>query len=74
MMVQGYSAQLFLPLEHRLPVNKNHTDIVKFDPHVDLTYQSVVHHMNACIGELSNFCTAPHVGNQLSSPLAFVIV
>jgi len=50
-MVQASSAQLFLPPEHRLPVHKNHTEMVKFDSEVDATYQSVVYHMNVCIGE-----------------------
>jgi len=51
MMVQGFSARLFLPLEHRLPIHKNHSEMVKFDSEVDTTYQSVVFHMKSCIGE-----------------------
>lgn len=51
MMVQGFSARLFLPSEHRLPINKNHSEMVKFDSKVETIYQSVVYHMKACIGE-----------------------
>jgi len=50
-MVKEFSAQLHLQFGPRIPVNKNHTDIVKFDSPVDSTYQKVVKHMNECIGE-----------------------
>jgi len=49
-MVKTFSAQLFLPREHRLPIERNHTDMVKFSSVVDTTYQTVVHHMEKCIG------------------------
>jgi len=51
MMVQGSSARLFLPSEHRLPIHKNNLEMVKFDSEVDATYQSVVFHMKSCIGK-----------------------
>jgi len=50
-MVQRFSAQLYLPSEHRIPVGKNHTDIVKFASQVDTTYQTVVNYMKDCISE-----------------------
>jgi len=49
-MVQRLSAQLHLSIENRVPVNKNHTDMVKFASPVDPTYLSVVTHMKECIG------------------------
>lgn len=49
-MVERFSAQLYLPSEHRIPVSKNHSDIVKFASRVDVTYQTVVKHMKECIG------------------------
>jgi len=50
-MVQRFSAQLYLPFEHRIPVEKNHIDIVKFDSEVDPTYQTVVRHIQVCTEE-----------------------
>jgi hypothetical protein len=49
-MVKGFSAQLYLSFEHRIPVDKDHTNIVKFDSQVESTYQTVVTHMKDCIG------------------------
>lgn len=49
-MVKKFSAQLFLPREHRLSIERNHTDMVKFSSVVDTTYQAVVHHMEKCVG------------------------
>jgi len=51
-MVQRLSAQLHLVFEHRVPVNKNHTDMVKFASPVDPTYLSIVYHMKDCVGAL----------------------
>jgi hypothetical protein len=49
-MVQRFSAQLYLQFEERVPVDKNHTDIVKFASPADTAYQTVVKHMKDCIG------------------------
>ena len=49
-MVSRSSAQLWLPSEHRLPANRNHTDIVKFASPVDGMYQTVVKYMTEFIG------------------------
>ena len=49
-MVRPLSAQLYLPSEQRIPVKKNHSDIVKFATRVDVTYQTVVKHLRECIG------------------------
>lgn len=48
-MVPRLSAQLHLLFERRIPVNKNHTEMVKFASPVDPTYQSVVTHLNEYI-------------------------
>jgi len=49
-MVQRFSAQLYLPDGFQIPVNKNHTDMVKFDSPVDPTYKTVVKHLKGCLG------------------------
>jgi hypothetical protein len=51
-MVKKVSAQLHIPGEHRLPVERNHTDLVKFPTRVDTTYQTVVYYMKQCLQEL----------------------
>jgi hypothetical protein len=50
MMVERFSAALYLPCEYRLPVGKSHTDMVKFASEVDTTFQTVVKHIRECIG------------------------
>jgi len=50
-MVKEFSAQLHQLFELKIPVDKNHTDMVKFDSPVDSTYQKVVRYMKECIGE-----------------------
>jgi hypothetical protein len=49
-LVQKFSAQLFWEFERRIPINKNHIDMVKYDSPVDSTYQTVVRHIKECIG------------------------
>jgi hypothetical protein len=48
-MVKNNSAQLFWPFEHRVPVARNHTDMVKFSSGEDVTYQTVVTRMTKCV-------------------------
>ncbi|KAF8538039.1 hypothetical protein BDD12DRAFT_929483, partial [Trichophaea hybrida] len=48
-MVKRFSSQLFLPSELRVPVNKTHTEMVKFDSAVDPTFLTVVDQINNCI-------------------------
>jgi hypothetical protein len=50
MMVDRFSAALYLPGEYRLPVGKTHTDMVKFASEADTTFQTVVTHIKECIG------------------------
>jgi hypothetical protein len=52
-MVKKNSAQLFWPSEHRVPVGRNHTDMVKFCSSEDATYQTVVTHMTECVSNLA---------------------
>jgi len=52
-MVKKNSAQLFWPSEHRIPVGRNHTDMVKFCSSDDATYQTVVTQMTKCVNNLA---------------------
>jgi hypothetical protein len=49
-MVKRLSAELYLPDECRVPVQENHTNMVKFASEVDKTFQTVVKHLRECIG------------------------
>ncbi|KAF8540455.1 hypothetical protein BDD12DRAFT_804470 [Trichophaea hybrida] len=60
-MVQRFSVLLHLPAEHRVPVDENHTNMVKFDSPVDRTYLTVVKHLKRCLG------TAQVMGNGPSA-------
>jgi hypothetical protein len=48
-MVKKVSSLLRLPNERRIPVARNHTDIVKFHDQSDPTYRTVVAHIQKCI-------------------------
>jgi len=52
-MVKNSSAQLFWPSEHRVPVGRNHTDMVKFSSGEDATYRTVVTRMTECVNNLA---------------------
>jgi hypothetical protein len=52
-MVKNNSAQLFWPSEYRIPVGRNHTDMVKFSSSEDATYRTVVTRMTECVNNLS---------------------
>ncbi|KAF8251998.1 hypothetical protein K440DRAFT_595037 [Wilcoxina mikolae CBS 423.85] len=52
-MVKKVSAQLYLPGEYRLPVERNHTELAKFPTRGDSTYLTVVNHMRQCLEEIS---------------------
>jgi hypothetical protein len=39
-MVKKDAAQLFLPYENRIPIGKNHFDMVKFHSRVDSAYET----------------------------------
>jgi hypothetical protein len=53
-MVNRNSAMLFWPFEHRIPVESDHTDIVKFPARGNSTYGSVVAHMTKCMKRLKD--------------------
>ncbi|KAF8538250.1 hypothetical protein BDD12DRAFT_928675 [Trichophaea hybrida] len=52
-MVKKISAQLYMQDEHRIPVERNHTELVKFPTRVDSTYQTVVYYLKECLEEIS---------------------
>jgi hypothetical protein len=52
MVVKKNAALLFLPSEDRVPVGRNHSDIVKFPSRVDTTYQTVVTHLSRCVDKI----------------------
>ena len=52
-MVKNNSAQLCWPSEHRVPVDRNHTDMVKFCSSEDATYRTVVTHMAGYVNNLA---------------------
>ncbi|KAA8893236.1 hypothetical protein FN846DRAFT_963294, partial [Sphaerosporella brunnea] len=49
-MVKKFSAHLYLSFEDRIPIDKDHTNMVKFDSQGDSDYQTVVNLMQECIG------------------------
>lgn len=51
-MVKKISAQLHLPNESRIPVPRNHSDMVKFLSPSDLVYMTVVRHLKECIDKI----------------------
>jgi hypothetical protein len=51
-MVKNHSAQLFWPYEHRVPVGRNHTDMVRFSSSEDGTYQTIVTRMTECVNTI----------------------
>jgi hypothetical protein len=53
-MVQRFYAQMYLQFEYRIPVSKNHIDIVKFATRVDTTYLTVLNHIKECIARGSH--------------------
>jgi hypothetical protein len=52
-MVKRFSAQLYIPTEHRVPVHKDHTNMVKFASATDPTYQTVVRHLHEWVNTIA---------------------
>jgi hypothetical protein len=52
MIVNRNTAQLFLPNERRIPVVRNHLEMVTFALKVDQTYQTVITHMGRCVNKI----------------------
>lgn len=55
-MVKRFSAQLSLPIEERVPVEANHTNMVKFNSAQDRTYRTVVRYLNKWVDSLFESC------------------
>jgi len=55
-MVNRFSAQLYIPTEERVPVEENHTNMVKFASAEDRTYQTVVRHLKKWVDNIIESC------------------
>lgn len=51
-MVKRFSAQLYIPTEHRIPVEENHLDMVKFASTEDPTYRTVVRYLQEWVDSI----------------------
>lgn len=51
-MVEVFSALLHLPRERRIPISRNHTEMVKFSSAADQDYQTVITHVSREIARL----------------------
>jgi hypothetical protein len=52
-MVKRFSAQLFVPTERRVPVHKDHTNMVKFASKEDPTYRTVVRYLQEWVDAIA---------------------
>ncbi|KAF8544651.1 hypothetical protein BDD12DRAFT_906355 [Trichophaea hybrida] len=52
-MVNRFSAQLYIPTEQRVPVEENHTNMVKFASAEDRTYRTVVRYMKVWVDNIT---------------------
>ncbi|KAF8535039.1 hypothetical protein BDD12DRAFT_754194, partial [Trichophaea hybrida] len=52
-MVNRFSAQLFIPSEQRVPVEENHTNMVKFASAEDRTYRTVVRYLKEWVDSIT---------------------
>jgi len=50
-MVKKLSAQLYLRNENRVPVERNHTEMVKFITMEDPVYRTVLENIRGCLDE-----------------------
>jgi hypothetical protein len=55
-MVKRFSAQLSLPIEERVPVEANHTNMVKFASAQDPTYRTVVRYLKEWVDSVAESC------------------
>jgi hypothetical protein len=51
-MVKRFSAQLYIPIEERVPVEENHTNMVKFASEEDRTYQTVLRYLKEWVDSI----------------------
>lgn len=52
-MVARFSALLYLPPEDRVPVNKSHSDMVKFASAEDPTYRTVLRYLKEWVESIT---------------------
>jgi hypothetical protein len=55
-MVSRFSAQLYIPTEQRIPVEENHTNMVKFASAENQTYQTVARYLNEWVESIDESC------------------
>ncbi len=64
-MVERISAQLYLHNERRIPVDANHTDMVKFSSSMDPIYTTVVRILKHCLEKVTT------IGGRQPSSLVY---
>jgi hypothetical protein len=52
-MVKRFSAQLYIPTEERIPVARNHINMVKFASAEDETYQTVARYLTGWVKSIT---------------------
>jgi len=52
-MVNRFSAQLYIPTEQRVPVEENHTNMIKFASAEDRTYRTVVRYLKEWVDSIT---------------------
>jgi hypothetical protein len=52
-MVKRFSAQLYIPTEHRILVEENHTNMAKFASAEDPKYRTVVRYLKEWIDSIT---------------------
>jgi hypothetical protein len=55
-MVSHFSAQLYVPTEKRVPVEENHSNMVKFASAEDRTYRTIVRYMKGWVDSITESC------------------
>ncbi|KAF8533302.1 hypothetical protein BDD12DRAFT_984533 [Trichophaea hybrida] len=67
-MVKRFSAQLYIPTEERIPVAKNHTNMVKFASAEDETYQTVARYLTEWVKNITeSYAAAIKIQNHQKS-------
>jgi hypothetical protein len=55
-IVKRFSAQLYLPIEERVPVEANHMNMIKFASAQDRTYRIVVRYVQGWVDSITESC------------------
>ncbi|KAF8543181.1 hypothetical protein BDD12DRAFT_874965 [Trichophaea hybrida] len=67
-MVSRFSAQLFVPTERRVPVEENHSNMVKFASAEDRTYRTVLRYVKGWVDSITeSYATAIKIENLQKS-------